>query len=447
MAGLLLSSFMVIIGGMSHVEAQENSSSEVGAASGSNRFVIWSDETFGSRDILFRRSTDNGATWKAVVNLSNNPGVSSDPQIAVSGSNVYVIWTQLNSNGQSPSITFRTSTDNGVSWGSKVKVANLSCSNCPMHLAVSGANVYLSFTSGNPAGDIYFKRSSDSGTTWMPEFNLSSNPGKSFDPRMAISGSNIYVIWTQGNSEGTSYDIFFRRSTDSGSTWKSKINLSNDPGNSGNARIVASASSVHVVWEGVTGVLDIFYKRSTSSGSSWESVRNISEGKGGLYSTDPQIAISGTKVYVAWITASGEQFFRRSTDGGITWKDAVMVASGGQGRGGIAQNMVVAGSNVFLTWASGEERPVLFRRSSDSGASWSAAKDVIPPGRSHGHVLAVSGSTVFIASAERLDTSSDDFGKGQDILLVRSTNSGGTWSSPINLSKNSEQSANPQIAA
>lgn len=91
LVGLLLSSFVSIIGGMNHAEAQETSSSEVSAASGSNRFVVWTDESTGNPDIFFRRSTDNGATWQPALNLSNNPGRSLHPQIAVSGSNVHVL--------------------------------------------------------------------------------------------------------------------------------------------------------------------------------------------------------------------------------------------------------------------------------------------------------------------------------------------------------------------
>jgi hypothetical protein len=49
---------------------------------GANIFVVWTDDTPGNNDILHRRSTDNGATWKTTQNLSNNAGNSQAPQIA-----------------------------------------------------------------------------------------------------------------------------------------------------------------------------------------------------------------------------------------------------------------------------------------------------------------------------------------------------------------------------
>ena len=84
----------------------EPSSGDVSAASGSNRFVVWQDSSdTGPGDIYFKRSTDNGATWKSPVNLSSNSGKSYDPDIAVSGTNVYLTRTQANA-GDTSSISF-----------------------------------------------------------------------------------------------------------------------------------------------------------------------------------------------------------------------------------------------------------------------------------------------------------------------------------------------------
>ena len=62
------------------------------AVSDSNVYVVWEDESSGNGDILYKRSTDGGATFSEVINLSDNEGESTAPAIAVSGSNVYVVW-------------------------------------------------------------------------------------------------------------------------------------------------------------------------------------------------------------------------------------------------------------------------------------------------------------------------------------------------------------------
>ncbi|MFY9796527.1 MAG: hypothetical protein WAJ93_12650 [Candidatus Nitrosopolaris sp.] len=35
---------------------------------------------------------DGGTTFDSTINVSNNPGFSSEPEMAISGSNVYVVW-------------------------------------------------------------------------------------------------------------------------------------------------------------------------------------------------------------------------------------------------------------------------------------------------------------------------------------------------------------------
>ena len=62
------------------------------AAYGNNVYVVWTDNSLGNFDILYRRSTDGGANFGGTVNLSNTTGSSSSPAVAVSVQNVYVVW-------------------------------------------------------------------------------------------------------------------------------------------------------------------------------------------------------------------------------------------------------------------------------------------------------------------------------------------------------------------
>src|SRR5215213_10565960 len=106
-----------------------------------------------------------------LINLSNNTGFSSDPQITTFGSNVYVVWH-----------------DN---------------------------------SSGND--DIYFSASADNGTTFNGIENLSNNDGRSDKPQIAAVGVNVYVVW-RDNSSGND-DIYFKRSSDTGNSFSIAENL------------------------------------------------------------------------------------------------------------------------------------------------------------------------------------------------------------------------------
>ena len=45
-----------------------------------------------NNDILYRRSTNGGATFGPIINLSNNAGFSGFPAIAILGNNLHVVW-------------------------------------------------------------------------------------------------------------------------------------------------------------------------------------------------------------------------------------------------------------------------------------------------------------------------------------------------------------------
>ena len=63
------------------------------AVSGNTVHVVWDDNTPGNFDILYRRSTNGGVSFtEPIKNLSSNTGISFQPAIAVSGSNVHVVW-------------------------------------------------------------------------------------------------------------------------------------------------------------------------------------------------------------------------------------------------------------------------------------------------------------------------------------------------------------------
>jgi Neuraminidase (sialidase) len=256
------------------------------AASGSNRFVAWSDATSGNTEILFRRSTDNGATWKPIVNLSNTTGSSSNPNVLVSDSAVYVVWED-STPGASDVFVLR-STDNGATWKAVKNLSNNSGDSNKPQIAVSGSNVYVTWEDETPGSlDILLIRSTDNGATWKAVKNLGNITGLPDPPELSVLGANVYVVWYDSSLGNP--DILFRRSTDNGATWKAVKNLSNNAGDSTNPQIAVSGSSVFVTWEDNTpGNWDILNRRSNDAGVTWNTIRNLSNNAGS--STSPQLA-------------------------------------------------------------------------------------------------------------------------------------------------------------
>jgi hypothetical protein len=325
------------------------------AVSGSNVYTTWRDTESGDddgaaddSDVFFRASTDGGATWTKAKNLSND-GSSLNPQIAASdGDNVYIVW-KAHAFG-SEDIFFITSGDNGDTFEEKKNLSSNAGNSDNQQLAVSGSNVYIVWRDNTPGNwDVFFRASTDGGATWGEMSNLSDDSGSSDNPQIAVVGSNVYIVW-RDSSTGKN-DILFRASTDGGDSWSATKNLSND-GGSWNPQLVVSGSNVYIVWrDSSTGKNDIFFIVSTDGGDSWSAKKNISKNAG--ESIFPQIAVSGSNnVYIAWVDDSPgnwDVFFRASTDGGDSWS-AKKNISKNAGNSDNLQIAVAGSGNVYGTW-------------------------------------------------------------------------------------------------
>jgi hypothetical protein len=93
------------------------------AVSGSNVYAAWWNNKTGDFEVMFRSSTDNGHTFGPKINLSNSPGVAStDAQMGAEGKNVYVIWWETSGHTAEPFL--RISYDNGKTFGEKIMLSN-----------------------------------------------------------------------------------------------------------------------------------------------------------------------------------------------------------------------------------------------------------------------------------------------------------------------------------
>ena len=66
---------------------------------GNNVYVVWWTNRSGNWEVMFRASTDGGATFGDKINLSNSPDTQSrTAEILAVGNSVYVTWWELNEN-------------------------------------------------------------------------------------------------------------------------------------------------------------------------------------------------------------------------------------------------------------------------------------------------------------------------------------------------------------
>ena len=89
------------------------------AASGSNEYTVWWDNTTGNWEISFAKSTDGGKTFADPINISNSPDSRSvGARIAAQGNNVYISWVEIKPGEKE--VMFRASNDNGGTFGNPV---------------------------------------------------------------------------------------------------------------------------------------------------------------------------------------------------------------------------------------------------------------------------------------------------------------------------------------
>jgi hypothetical protein len=258
----------------------------IAADSSGNINVVWTDHTPGNHDIYFSRSPDGGETWDPAVNISNTPGVSSRPDIAVDyAGNINVAWYDETSFIYN--IYFSRSTDDGLNWSQPVDISNpLEYTASPDITVDSAGNIYAAWSAESYYGfDIYFSRAPVDGLSWSQPVNISHNFDSSVYPAIAVdSAGNPRVVW---------YDIIymgkinksivrFGHSADNGATWGQPVNLSDKMEIHYYADIaVDSVGNINVAWSDDSGdSLYIFYRRSIDNGVTWSQAVNVSHDVG-----------------------------------------------------------------------------------------------------------------------------------------------------------------------
>ena len=267
---------------------------------GESRIV---DVETGDEEIIFGRSSDYGQTFE-FTNISNTPSkISWNPRIRVDESNVYVVWNEMT--GNASDIFFASSTDNGKSFGTPINVSNNPLESLDAGIAVNKNKIFLVWNQNTAdSDDIFFSKSADNGNEFSEPINLSNSKDVSQiirDTQIALSGNNIFVVWYDGTEDDS--DVFFTRSVDGGITFSKPVNLSQTNAKSELPQIVADNENVYVVWQDYSqGNGDIFLRESTDSGATFGSIRNLSNNveESNIFILGPQIFLANNQVYTVW---------------------------------------------------------------------------------------------------------------------------------------------------
>jgi len=299
----------------------------IAADSSTAIYVVWQDITPGNREIFFKRSTDSGTSWSALIRLTWTYHDSKCPSIETdSGKGVHVVWSDLH-NSKDYEIYYKKSTNGGTSWSALTRLTwNTGDSEYPSIAADSGNIIHIVWQDNTWGGqqEICYKSNTDGGTEWSAIRRLTWNTGNSECPSIAVdSGDKIHVVW-QDNTPGN-WVIFYKRSIDSGTTWSALTRLTWSRDEAKCPSITADSSGgIHLVWQGGH---EIYYKKSSDGGSSWSALTRLTWNPAA--SEYPDIAAGlGNTIHVVWQDWTWEEIwighyseicYKGSSDGGATW--------------------------------------------------------------------------------------------------------------------------------
>lgn len=280
-AGLPLSSNELPVSFGNVTNLSENSQDSVYgqvAASGDNMYVAWQDSVVPSSDygggrnydIFVKKSSDSGETFEESLNLSANPGFSEHPQISAYNNNVYVAWADDTSGNRE--VLFAKSDDNGTTFGDATSLSNNPSDSFNPEIAVSGSNVYVVWLDEDDEGSrIMFMASADGGETFGRAMVISDRANNASLAKIAAYAESAYITWNLVDDEMEN-GLFFVKSSDGGETFGDIIKL-NRQDNFGEPQIVAYNDTVQVVSGGLDSVEvnGLFFAKSTDGGETFTS--------------------------------------------------------------------------------------------------------------------------------------------------------------------------------
>ena len=448
-----------------------------------NIYNVWSDNLSGNNEIFIAVSTNGGKSFTDPKNISNNPGSSENPVIAVSGNAVYVVWSE--STSDTNEILFVKRTDAGNNFTVPENISNNAGSSENPSIAVSGNNVYVAWSNSASNSEILFIKSTNSGNNFTVPKNISNNPGSSENPVIAVSGNAVYVAWSD-NTSGNRPDCSSAKAnpdklqnsptsmmpiniigvTDpDGENISLKVDsITQDeptkrtagdtrwPDGDGNG---TSNAKVRAEREGGNDgrVYRINFTASDSSGATCSGSVSVGVPKGNQLidsgqkydSTQPsqlQLIDNNNIQNIRSVNTSdsgnNEILFVKSTNAGDNFTDPENISN----NAGSSENpsIAVSGNAVYVAWSnSASNSEILFIKSTNAGGNFTDPENISNnAGTSENPVIAVSGNTVYVVWI-------DNTSGNNQVPIAVSQNGGENFSTPIIISTNAEAISNPQI--
>src|ERR1044072_7193074 len=165
-------------------ESTNESNSEI------HKYVVWSAGEEEDRYILFARSTDGGKSFSSPLSLSGSSRSNVfNPEVSSNGNNVYVVWQGQSTNGNQD-IFLRKSSNYGASFGAAENISNDPGGSGNPDIAVVGNDTHVTWEGTTPGNNFVFYTKSNNGSDFGTPQKLSGNQGISYNPEISVKDNS-----------------------------------------------------------------------------------------------------------------------------------------------------------------------------------------------------------------------------------------------------------------
>jgi hypothetical protein len=257
---------------------------------------------------------------------------------------------------------------------------------------------------------------------------------------IALDGDTIIAGWNAFDGTGVAMGV--GRSADGGDSWSSTLlggfDVMSDPAiaSGGGGRWYYS----YIARGGVAGTdLDVFVQRSTDDGQSW--LAPVAVTADANFDDKSYVAAQGDLVLVAYAdfgTSPAKIHAARSLDGGVSFDHDTVLANASVGGNG-ACPVIAPDGTFYVFWRDSFQQFLWMSRSFDSGATWSPDASIVAmhplpssvPAGEGGYRLLNLPSAVAAPNGDLVVVWNDQLLGDADILAIRSSDDGDTWSAPV----------------
>jgi hypothetical protein len=273
--------------------------------------VVWSDTTSGAKhpDIYFARTTDSGKNWTAPKDISNTPGESTEPAIATGGDNsIHVAWCDTSKGETNKDIYYSSSSDTGKTWSKDPLLAAIDISNTPGASSIPAIAVgddgsvhvaWVDNSTGEIRPDIYYAKNANG--SWSKPTDVCSTARTSAHPTVACALNHVYICWSDNSEQAKAADIWLAIS-DKDLQFRKPLNISSTIGASSEPDIASDASGrIGIVWQDSSPGVDkpdIYARFSLDQAANFSNVFDLSNTA--TISMHPDATISGNRLFVVW---------------------------------------------------------------------------------------------------------------------------------------------------